>query len=134
MLGEKIGEGIGKVISQRVLPSAGGPPQVETTFRSSGKLMGLASSETGTYVATLRTDGSLIGQGQGVVMGPPGELASWTGQGIGLPQKDGSIKYRGAVYFDSNSATWKRLTSVAAIFEFEVSAEGETKGQLFEWK
>lgn len=134
MLGEKIGEGTGKVISQRVLPSAGGPPLVETTFRGSGKLMGLASSETGTYSAALRADGTLIGEGQGVVMGPPGELASWKGGGIGQPQKDGSIKYRGAIYFESASPTWKRLTSVAAIFEFEVSAEGETKGQLFEWK
>ena len=134
MLGEKIGEGSGKVISQRVLPSPGGQPKMETTFQGSGKLMGLVSNETGTYSAELRADGTLFGQGQGLVMSPQGETASWTGQGVGLPQKDGSIKYRGAIYFDSKSPTWSRLTSVAALFEFEVNAQGHTHGQLFEWK
>lgn len=134
MLGEKIGEGSGKVISQRVLPNPGGSPKMETTFQSSGKLMGLASNETGTYSAELRPDGTLFGQGQGLVMSTQGEVASWTGQGVGLPQKDGSIKYRGAIYFDSKSPTWSRLTSIAALFEYEVDAHGHTKGQLFEWK
>ena len=134
MLGEKIGEGIGKVISQRVLPAVAGVPTVETSFQSKGKLMGLDSSETGTYCATLRPDGTLFGQGQGIVQGPPGEVASWTGQGVGLPQRDGSIKYRGAIYFESKSPTWSRLATVAALFEYEVDAQGQTKGQLFEWK
>jgi len=134
MLGEKIGEGSGKVISQRVLPNPGGAPKMETSFQSSGKLMGLASNETGTYSAELRPDGTLFGQGQGLVTGTHGEVASWTGQGVGLPQKDGSIKYRGAIYFDSKSPTWSRLTHVAALFEYEVDAQGHTKGQLFEWK
>jgi hypothetical protein len=134
MLGEKIGEGSGKVISQRVLPSPGGLPTMETSFQSTGKLMGLATTETGTYVASLRADGTLFGQGQGIVMGVQGETASWTGQGIGLLQKDGSIKYRGAIYFDSKSPTFSKLTSVAGLFEYEVDAQGHTKGQLFEWK
>lgn len=134
MLGEKIGEGTGKVISQRVLPTAGGPPTMETSFQSSGKLMGLASNETGTYSASLRPDGTLFGQGQGIVQGAQGEVATWTGQGVGLLQKDGSIKYRGAIFFDSKTPTWSRLTSVAALFEYEVDPQGLTKGQLFEWK
>ena len=134
MLGEKIGEGSGKVISQRVLPGLGGPPKMETSFQGSGKLLGLASQETGTYVAALRPDGTLFGEGQGIVMGPQGESATWTGQGVGLLQKDGAIKYRGAIYFESKSPNWSRLTSIAALFEYEVDAQGQTRGQLFEWK
>jgi hypothetical protein len=133
MLGEKIGEGTGKVISQRVLPSAGGLPTLETSFQSSGKLMGLASTETGTYTAVLRADGSLFGQGQGLVMAQ-GETATWTGQGVGLPQKDGSIKYRGAIYFESKSPTLSRLSTIAGVFEYDVDAQGQTKGTVFEWK
>lgn len=134
MLGEKIGEGSGKVISQRVLPGLGGPPKMETSFQGSGKLLGLASQETGTYVAALRPDGTLFGEGQGIVMGPQGESATWTGHGVGLLQKDGSIRYRGAIYFESKSPNWSRLTSIAAMFEYEVDAQGQTRGQLFEWK
>lgn len=134
MLGEKIADGTGKVISQRVLPNPGGLPTMETSFQGTGKLMGLAANETGTYSAVLRADGTLFGQGQGIVLGPQGEVASWTGNGVGLPQKDGSIKYRGAIYYESKSPTWSRLTSIAALFEYEVDAHGLTKGQVFEWK
>lgn len=134
MLGELIGDGIGKVTSQRVLPNPGGPPKIETTFQGTGKLLGLTNTETGTYTAVLRPDGSLFGEGQGVHFGGKGEVASWTGQGVGLPQKDGSVKYRGALYFQSSSPTWSRLASVAAVFEYEVDAQGNTKGSLFEWK
>lgn len=134
MLGEKIGEGTGKVIAQRVISAQGGQPKMETTFQGTGKLMGLVSQETGTYCVAQRADGSLFGDGQGIVMNPQGESASWTAQGVGLPQKDGSIRFRGALYFASTSPTWSRLTSVAAVYEFEVDAQGHTKAQLFEWK
>jgi hypothetical protein len=134
MLGEKIGESLGKVISQRVLPNAGGQPTLETSFQASGKLMGLAATETGTYTSVLRADGSFFGQGQGLVLAQGGEVASWTGQGVGLPQKDGGVKYRGAIYFDSRSPTFSKLTTIAGVFEYDVDAQGQTKGQVFEWK
>lgn len=134
MLGEQIGEGSGKITSQRVLPTTGGPPTVETSFHESTKLMGLAATDIGTYTAAMRADGTLFGQGQGIVTGQQGDVACWTGQGVGLLQKDGSVKYRGALYFDSSSPTWKRLSTVAAVFEFEIDAQGGTRSRLFEWK
>ena len=36
MLGERIGEDVGKVTSQRVLPSINGAPRMETSFTASG--------------------------------------------------------------------------------------------------
>ena len=58
MQGEKIGEGSGKVMSQRVLANPGGGPKVETTFQSKGTLLGVEQTETGTYYAVMRPDGS----------------------------------------------------------------------------
>jgi hypothetical protein len=38
------------------------------------------------------------------------------------------------VYYQSSSAKWSRLNSVAAIFEHEVDAEGNVRSQSWEWK
>ena len=109
MLGDKVGEGSGKVISRRVLPNPGGGPKMETTFESSGKLLGVEETEIGTYWSAVRPDGTLYGEGQGVLMGKGGEMGTWIGQGVGTIKKDGSVSYRGAVYHQTASAAWSRL-------------------------
>jgi len=67
-------------------------------------------------------------------MGEEGNLATWIGQGVGTIKKGGAISYRGAVYYQSSSARWSRLNSVAAIFEYEVDGQGNCRSQLWEWK
>ena len=134
MLGERIGEGTGKVTSQRVLPNPGGGPKMETSFQESGSLLGVNTTETGTYSAVVRPDGNLFGEGQGIVMSKDGDMASWTGQGVGTLKKDGAVSYRGAIYFQTASPKWTRLNSLAVVYEYEVDAQGNTRGQLFEWK
>jgi len=134
MLGEKVGESTGKVTSQRVLPNPGGGPKMETSFQANGKLLGVDETETGTYWAVVRSDGTLFGEGQGVMMGKDGEMATWVGQGVGTIGKGGVVSYRGAIYYQSASPKWSRLNSVAALFEFEVDAQGNSRSQLWEWK
>jgi hypothetical protein len=134
MLGERIGEETGKVTLQRVLPNPGGGPKMETTFQATGSLLGVSANDTGTYQASLRPDGNLFGEGQGIVMSKDGDVATWTGQGIGTFKKDGAIGFRGAIYFQSTSAKWARLNSIAVLYEYEVDAQGNTRSQLHEWK
>ncbi|TMH14426.1 MAG: hypothetical protein E6H58_07350 [Betaproteobacteria bacterium] len=134
MLGERIGESTGKVTSQRVLPNPGGGPRIETSIQETGSLLGVKDTETATYIAVARPDGSLFGEGQGIVMSQEGDMATWVGQGVGTIKKDGSISYRGATYVQTTSPKWARLNSVAVLFEFEVDAQGNTRAQLYEWK
>ncbi|MGH6626681.1 MAG: hypothetical protein ACRECD_09085 [Burkholderiaceae bacterium] len=134
MQGEKIGDETGKVTSQRVLPNPAGGPKMETSFEAKLTLLGVEAKETGTYWSVVRPDGSLYGEGQGIVMGKQGDLATWIGQGVGTIKQDGAVSYRGAVYYQSSSAKWSRLNSVAGIFEYEVDAQGNTRAQIWEWK
>ena len=134
MLGEKIGEETGKVTVQRVLPNPGGGPKMEISFQATGSLLGVATSDTGTYVAVMRPDGTLFGDGQGIIMGKGGEAGAWCGQGIGTLKKDGSVSYRGAIYFQSASPAWARLNKAAVVYEYEVDAQGNTRAQDWEWK
>lgn len=134
MLGDKIGEGSGKVTTRRVLPNPGGVPKMETSFEARGNVLGVEETETGTYWSVMRPDGTLFGEGQGILMGKGGEMASWVGQGIGTIKRDGAVSYRGAVYYQTSAPVWSRLNSVAAIFEYEVDAQGNSRAQLWEWK
>ena len=131
---DKIAEATGKVTGRRVLPNPGGGPKVETSFEASGKVLGIDNRETGTYCAVLRPDGTLLGEGQGLLMGKGGEVATWVGGGVGTIRKDGGVSYRGAVYYQTSSPAWARLNAVAGIFEYEVDAEGNSRAQLWEWK
>ena len=134
MQGEKIGEETGKVTSRRVLPNPQGSLKMETSAQTELTLLGVKATNTETYWAVARPDGTLYGEGQGIVMSRAGDLATWTGQGVGTPRQDGGVSFRGAIYYQSSSPHWSRLNSVAAIFEHEVDADGNIHSQIWEWK
>ena len=134
MVGEKLGDSTGKVTVQRVIQNPGGSPKMETSFRASGTVLGVSQQETGTYAAVMRGDGTLFGEGQGILMGAQGEMATWVGQGVGTVKPDGAVSFRGAIYYQSPTPKWARLNGIAGIYEYEVDAQGNTKAQLWEWK
>ena len=96
MLGNKILESQGKITGRRVLPSEGGP-EVEITIAERGKLAGLDGNSIATYNAKMKPDGSLYGQGQGVVMSDNGEGASFVGSGSGRFTQAGGVSFRGVL-------------------------------------
>jgi hypothetical protein len=134
MLGEKIGKMSGKINSQRVLSVAGGGLKMETSFCADGSLLGANVKETGTYSTVVRPDGTLYGEGQGVMILKDGKMATWTGHGVGVTNKDGTASYRGAIYFQTMPPRWSRLNKIGVLFEYEVDAEGNTRSEYWEWK
>ena len=133
MLGEQIGESRGKRTARRVLSVDHGF-KVEVAGESVGKVLGIDANEIGTYCSVSRPDGTLYGEGQGVVLGNEGSTATWKGQGVGRFVGGGAVSYRGAVYYSTASPKLARLNTVAAVFEFEVDAQGNTHSKLWEWK
>ncbi|MGH9008314.1 MAG: hypothetical protein ACRDYF_00530 [Acidimicrobiia bacterium] len=133
MLGEQIGEERGQVLVRRVLPSEGSP-QVEVTFEARGQLCGVDHTDMGTYVAAVQPDGSLQGEGQGLVRGAGNEVATWRGAGAGRLDADGGVTWRGAIYYQSQSPAFARLNGIAVVYEYHVDASGKTEATLTEWK
>jgi hypothetical protein len=134
MLGDQIGAERGKVTGYRVLRSEGTGPRIEVTFQAAGKILGVDHSTTATYASSMRPDGTVYGEGQGVVKGANGQMASWVGQGIGKLGRGQAISYRGAIYYQSVSPEWSRLNGVAAIYEYEVDEQGNSDARIWEWK
>jgi hypothetical protein len=135
MLGEKLGEERGEMTGMRVLPPGPHGPRVEVSFQASGTILGQVSTDMGTYVATTRSDGTMMGDGQGVLMTSEGDTASWVGYGVGkFTGKGTAVNWRGALFYQTMSQRLVALNSVAVIFEFNVDENGKTEAMIWEWK
>jgi nitrous oxidase accessory protein NosD len=132
MLGEQIGEETGKVIVRRVIAGEG-RPRVEVSVQSNGKLLGVETRGMVTYTATVRADGSVYGEGLGIVTGKNGEAAMMRVAGAGR-LSGGAVSYRGAAYFEAESEKWKRLNTIAVVYEYEADADGNARSKSWEWK
>jgi hypothetical protein len=133
MLGEQIGESHGKRTGRRVLSTDAGF-RVEVSFEDSGKILGVEANNIGTYWSQPRADGSLYGEGQGLLMSQDGEMVTWKGQGVGKLLPGGAVSYRGALYYSTASSRLARLNTIAAVFEYDVDANGNTHTKTWEWK
>lgn len=133
MLGEMIGETQGKIIVNRVLPSEGNSPKVESSFQESGTILGVDVTDIGSYWSVVRADGTLYGEGQGVIMTDDGEMAAWTGQGIGR-FSGRATSWRGSLFYQTQSKKLARVNGMVAVFEYEIDENGNTHARLWEWK
>lgn len=135
MLGEMIGEERGRITGIRVLPSEGQGPVIEVSFQDSGKLLGLESTDMGTYQSVLTPAGVFRGKGQGILTTKDGDMVAWTGEGVGKPKGQGlAASWRGAVYYQTASARLANLNGLAGLFEYEIDENGNTQNKVWEWK
>lgn len=132
MLGDQLGESKGKRIVRRVLSVD--PIRLEVTFEDSGQILGVPTMGTGTYTSEVRGDGSIYGEGQGILATQDGDVAAWTGTGMGSIGPGGAVSYRGMLYYRTNSQKLARLNNASAAFEFEVDGAGNTSSRAWEWK
>jgi hypothetical protein len=134
MLGEQIGEERGKITNRRVLPSEGQGSKVEVSFQAAGKMLGIDTTNIGTYWSVVQTNGFLYGEGQGIGMTADGEVVQWKGSGRGKFTKQGGASFRGVIYYQTASERFGRLNGVAVVFEHEADGDGNVTTRLWEWK
>jgi hypothetical protein len=133
MLGEMIGETHGKRVVRRILPSEG-PTRVEVSFEDGGQILGVDLVGGGTYCATLRPDGMLLGEGQGISTTREGEVVTWKGSGLGKVTGGGAVSYRGILYFQTACQKLAHLNSIAVVFEHDADPSGNMHSKYWEWK
>jgi hypothetical protein len=135
MLGEMLGEERGQVTGTRVLSAEGDAPKVEVSFQASGRILGVDTADMGTYCSILRPDGTLFGEGQGIVTTADGDMTTWQGQGVGkVVGRGAAASWRGAIYYQTTSQKLARLNGIAVVFEYEVDEAGKTAAKIWEWK
>ncbi len=132
MLGEQFGEEQGKITTYRVVSIEG--PKVEVSFRSTGKIVGAEYRGFGTYWSIPKPGGHLQGEGQGVLMTADGDMASWSGNGIGKFKPGGGLSWRGVLYYSTASQKLAKLNGTTVVFEHESDANDNITSKIWEWK
>ena len=133
MLGELIGETKGKISNRNVVSVEG--PTIETTVASSGTLKGVQVNEILTYVANPSSKGILHGIGKGVINTQDGEIATFTGEGIGRFDASGLLTWRGAIFFHTSSeGKLEFLNNKVGVFEAQVDSQGNFADKTWEWE
>ena len=135
MLGDIVGEFWGKITSERVLPSDGPNPRIETSVQQRGKLLGVEMTDIVTYWSVMRPGGGLYGEANGVQMSGDGDALTYTAQGVGRFTGHGTaVSFRGSLFYQTSSQKFAHIGNVAVIFEFELDENGNTHATLWEWK
>jgi hypothetical protein len=134
MLGDLLYEQKGKITSQRVL-DAGPEPKMETSFAGSANYRGTDGTEIGTYQTTFRPEGVLYGEGHGVITTKDGEIATWTGSGIGRFTGQGKIRFHGPLFYRTHS-TGKLafLNNLVGVYETQIDENQNFLYKVWEWK
>jgi hypothetical protein len=133
MLGEQIAKLNGKILGQRVLDVEG--PTMETTVGVNGTYKGTHVHETLTFVGRPISAGAFHGEGKGIIMTTEGEMATYTGQGVGRISSSGGTSWRGSVFFSTKSnGKIGFLNNLIGIFEVEIDVEGNFTNETWEWK
>ena len=136
MLGEKIGTFQGKISGQRVLPSKGERPKLETTAEINGTILGSTARMMATYWSAVLPDGSLYGEcpGQSVTITQDGDIGTFRAAGAGRITGQGSaVSFRGALYYQGATGKLRPLNGVAVVYEWDVDEQGNCKFDLWEW-
>jgi hypothetical protein len=135
MLGELLGEGSGKVTAVRVLPTEGQQVRLEVSIQGKSKLLGVETTDTATYSQTVRPGNVLYGEGHWVVMSREGEIADWTGFGVGKPTGPAPAAHYGVCgSFHTASGRLARLSSLATVLEYDTAEDGTYHFKIWEWK
>jgi hypothetical protein len=134
MLGEMIGEEMGKIYGTRVLPYEGGAARMESSMQATGTLLGVEVTNIATISGAIRPDGTLFIEGQGVVMAKDGGGATFVGWGFGRFTASGGVSYRGAINCPNATGSLERLNSAIIPFESEADADQNISWRFWEWK
>jgi hypothetical protein len=132
MIGEQVVQSTGKRLVRRVLSI--NPPTAEVSFEDTGTILGVAANGMGTYTSVVHPDGSIHGDGQGLIMTPDGDSITWTGTGVGKFGPGGSVSYRGMIFYKTASQKLSRMNNLCGAFEFETDPAGITSSKVWEWK
>src|SRR5205085_10111649 len=132
MLGERLGQGSGRITSTRVLPSEGQQVWIEASLQGEATLLGQALTVLGTYKQTSMGGGVLRGEGHVLYIAADGSIADWVGGGVGQ-QIGAGFKCTYGVFgaFQSAQGSLSQLITTASAGEYEVEEDGSFSFQLW---
>lgn len=104
-------------------------PNIEVSISGAGNFEGIEVKEVWTYFSVRRNDGSIYGEGKGVIMIRNGyEYATATGRSVGRHTESGKMRYADTHFYRTSSSEGKLcfLNNLVAVIEYEVHHESSS--------
>jgi hypothetical protein len=134
MLGEMIGECTGQVSGIRVISTEGQETKLEVSLRGQGTLLGQPIADFGTLVQSVRPGAVLSGDAHHVMMTTNGEVADWSGGGVGQATGAGfKSTWGGYGRFSSPHGAFEPLEAFVTAIEFDVEENGSYRWRMWAW-
>jgi len=111
-------------------------PVMEVSWAGVGSYRGTTNiSDFGTVMIVPGANGTSRVHGQGMIMDPKGELATYTIQGIGRTGTDGYFRNHGIVLFNASAVgVFDHLSDTVGVFANEVNQKGNAITKIWELK
>ena len=133
-LGDLVLDETGTITGIRVLSNDASGSKLEISLRTTGTVRGVAESTLWTYWQLVRPDGSMYGQGEGVMTTQDGDVIQLTGHGSGQSPAPGEVtKFRTMLHAHTASAKYADLNSIGLVGNYEVAADGNATNKCWEW-
>jgi len=121
----------GQITGVRVLPATAEGAHYEVSLTTQGTLEGTKYTAMWTYTQVQRQDGSIYGQGDGVLTTECGEVVYLKGSGsAGGKQADGSVQFKIINHHHTASSKFAHVNGAAAVGVYHVAADGQTSAKI----
>ena len=108
-------------------------PTMEISYVGSGNYKATTNiSDFGTVLIESGANGSSTIHGQGMIMDPKGQVATYRIQGIGNMDSDGYFRNHGMIFFNPSSGVFNELSSTVAVFANEVNQKGNAVTKVWQ--
>ena len=90
-----------------------------------------------TFITTYQSDSgnTSTSTGQGIITTKDGEIATYSGQDLGITDKNGTDTYHGILIFQTDSdGKLVFLDNLIGLYEYKSWSDGKKSGIIWEWK
>ena len=133
-LGELVLEDSGQITGIRVLSTDASGTTLELNLQLSGTIRGVGQNTLWTYTMLQRPDGSLYGQGNGVLTTVNGDVIHLIGAGSGKANPGGTVRFCTMLHPHGATGQNADLNAIGLAGEYEVAADGTATNKCWEWK
>ena len=133
-LGELVLEDSGQITGIRVLSTDTSGTTLELNLQLSGTIRGVGQNTLWTYTMLQRPDGSLYGQGNGVLTTVNGDVIHLIGSGSGKANPGGTVRFCTMLHPHGATGQNADLNGIGLAGEYEVAADGTATNKCWEWK
>ena len=120
------------------IESGGSLIKTQDSYTATGILKDVGNvTDKSTFITTYQSDSgnTSTSTGHGIITTKDGEIATYTGQDLGITGKNGTDTYRGILTFQTDSdGKLAFLDNVIGLYEYKSWFNGTKSGTIWEWK